>query len=198
MKKSEKIPNYQEVTNFHGHKCPGTAIGYRAGEIAINELSRDRTVDEEFLAIMENDSCSVDAVQVVTGCTSGNGNLIFKDYGKQVYTFMNQISGEAIRISLKIDLGDIKPNFSKAREKVLSGTAGEADKKDFEKQKEVLIKKILEMPASELFNIERVEMESPEMAIIYKSLKCAECGELVSEHRARVKQGRIVCIPCFN
>ena len=49
----------------------GTAIGYRAAEIVINELRSVRLSDEELLAIVENDSCSVDAIQVVTGCTMG-------------------------------------------------------------------------------------------------------------------------------
>ena len=198
MKKSKQLPNYQDVTKFHGHECPGTAIGYRAGEIAVNELSTGRAVDEEFLAIVENDSCSLDAIQVVTGCTMGKGNLIFKDHGKQVYTFMNRKTGGAIRISLKIDLGTINPQFSEARLKASSNTADELDKKEFEKQKDILNKKVLEMPAEKLFKIEKVKLETPEKASIYPSVKCAECGELVSEHRARVKEGQIVCIPCFE
>ncbi|MBV1767195.1 MAG: formylmethanofuran dehydrogenase subunit E family protein, partial [Methanobacterium sp.] len=42
MKESKKILPFSEVTRFHGHVCPGTAIGYRAGEIAIKELSSPR------------------------------------------------------------------------------------------------------------------------------------------------------------
>ena len=36
--KTEKLIPFSEVTKFHGHICPGTAIGYRAGEIAIKNL----------------------------------------------------------------------------------------------------------------------------------------------------------------
>src|SRR5450756_2944554 len=81
---------FQAVTEFHGHICPGTIIGYRAAQIAVREFSSKRSVDEALIAIVENDSCSVDAIQVVTGCTFGKGNLIFKDYGKHVYTFINR------------------------------------------------------------------------------------------------------------
>jgi formylmethanofuran dehydrogenase subunit E len=198
MKKSNQFHDYQKITEFHGHQCPGTAIGFRAGEIAIKELSTNRAVDEEFLAIVENDSCSVDAIQVVTGCTTGKGNLIFKDYGKQVYTFMNRNTGNGIRISLKIDLETVNPHFHEARMKAFSSTADEADKKEFEKQKDVLNRKILEMPGEDLFKIGIVEMELPEKARIYQTIKCTECGDMVSEHRARVKDGKIVCIPCFE
>lgn len=46
-------------------------------------LGGGRDIDEEMVAIVENDSCAVDAIQVLTGCTLGKGNLIFRDYGKQ-------------------------------------------------------------------------------------------------------------------
>jgi formylmethanofuran dehydrogenase subunit E len=194
----KQIIPFSEVTKFHGHVCPGTAIGYRAGEIAIDKLSSSRAEDEEFLAIVENDSCSVDAIQVVTGCTFGKGNLIFKDHGKHVYTFLNRESGETLRISLNDSIDVINPEFAKVREKVFGGTASAEEKSKFEKLKDETSQKILDMPDDELFKIERVEMETPESARIFQSVKCAKCGELVAEHRARVENGSIVCIPCFD
>ena len=53
----------KKVLEFHGHSCPGVAIGIRAAEIATDKLFSSRDVDEELLAIVENDSCSVDAIQ---------------------------------------------------------------------------------------------------------------------------------------
>ncbi|PIV44001.1 MAG: hypothetical protein COS27_03285, partial [Nitrospirae bacterium CG02_land_8_20_14_3_00_41_53] len=32
----------------------------------------------------------------------------------------------------------------------------------------------------------------------YPSLRCALCGEKMMEPRARIKDGKIVCIPCFE
>ncbi len=57
---------------------------------------------------------------------------------------------------------------------------------------------ILEIPYKEMFHVEHVEVDIPEKARIFKSVKCSECGEMVSEHRSRVKNGKIVCIPCFK
>ena len=196
--KTIEIIPFSEVTKFHGHSCPGTAIGYRAGEIAIRKLLSSRAEDEELVAIVENDSCSVDAIQVVTGCTMGKGNLIFKDYGKQVYTFMNRQTGEAIRVSMKKSIDEIDPAFSSARKKVFSGSAGQKEMDEFVKAKDALTERILEIPVEELFKVESVEMEFPEEARIFKSIYCAQCGEPVAEHRARVENGEIVCIPCFN
>ena len=66
---------------------------------ALRELKADRPRDEELVAIVENDSCAVDAIQFITGCTFGKGNLIFRDYGKHVYTFFNRRTGQGVRIS---------------------------------------------------------------------------------------------------
>lgn len=78
-KASYKIKPFEKAVEFHGHVCPGLAIGYRAAELGIEALACGRDTDEELVAIVENDACGVDAVQVVTGCTLGKGNLILKD-----------------------------------------------------------------------------------------------------------------------
>jgi formylmethanofuran dehydrogenase subunit E len=192
------IVPFSEVTKFHGHVCPGTAIGYRAGEIAIKQLQSPRAADEEFLAVVENDSCSVDAIQVVTGCTFGKGNLIFKDHGKHVYKFVNRDTGDALRLSLNKAINQMDPEFTKVRQRAFSASATEEDKIEFEKLKDELSRKILEMSDEELFKVERVEMVIPEEARIFRSVKCAKCGEMVAEHRARVENGEFVCIPCFD
>lgn len=202
MEDSDKIKQiivpFSDVTKFHGHVCPGSAIGYHAAEIAINELSSSRSEDEEFLAIVENDSCSVDAIQVVTGCTFGKGNLIFKDHGKQVFTFVNRNTGDALRVSLNKGVDEIDPEFTELRKKAFSSSAGKEEKIEFEKQKNKLSQKILDMPDDELFKIEHVEIQIPEEARMFPSVKCAKCGEMVAEHRTRVENGNFVCIPCFE
>ncbi len=182
------ITPFSAVTKFHGHVCPGSAIGYRAAEIAMKELTSTRSMDEEFLAIVENDSCSVDAIQVVTGCTFGKGNLIFKDYGKQTFTFINRKTGEALRLSLKKGMDEIDAEFNQIRVKAFSKSATRDDKADFDTKKEEFSIKILQIPADELFKIENIEIEIPEKARLLQSIKCSECGELVSEHRARVQK----------
>jgi len=200
MEDSNKIHivPFSEVTKFHGHVCPGSAIGYRAAEIAIKELSSSRSVDEEFLVVVENDSCSVDAIQVVTGCTFGKGNLIFKDHGKQVFTFVNRNTGDALRVSLNKDINEVDPEFAELRKRAFSGSAGKEEKLEFENKKNEVSQKILDMLDNELFKIEHVKIEIPEEARIFKSVKCAKCGEMVAEHRARVENGNFVCIPCFE
>lgn len=99
----DQIVPFSEVSKFHGHVCPGLTIGYMAARAGTQELCVDRDIDEELVTIVENDACGVDAVQVVTGCTIGKGNLIYRDYGKQAFTFICRDSGKAVRVVLKSD-----------------------------------------------------------------------------------------------
>ena len=69
---------YDEIIQFHAHECPGLAMGYRMATASMSELDSIRAEDEEIVAIVENDACGVDALQCVTGCTFGKGNLTKK------------------------------------------------------------------------------------------------------------------------
>ena len=42
------------VAEFHGHMCPGLAIGIRAAEVALHEIG-PHSKDEEVVAIVETD-----------------------------------------------------------------------------------------------------------------------------------------------
>ncbi|MGZ4864737.1 MAG: FmdE family protein [Halobacteriota archaeon] len=200
METAQEI-SFQAVTEFHGHICPGTIIGYRAAQIAVREFSSKRSVDEELIAIVENDSCSVDAIQVVTGCTMGKGNLIFKDYGKHVYTFVDRETGEALRISLRnsVNLELMDPTWSRLRRKVASGSATSNDQLDFRKRADMIAEKLMNMPEADLFSVKHTKIaDVPKRARIFRSVTCQKCGELVSEHRVRLKNGETMCIPCFS
>ncbi|MCD6506115.1 TraR/DksA C4-type zinc finger protein [Candidatus Poribacteria bacterium] len=47
-----------------------------------------------------------------------------------------------------------------------------------------------------MFDIERKRIKVPEYAPIFSSVRCAICGELIMETRARVRGGKFVCIEC--
>lgn len=194
------IRSFSDVTKFHGHVCPGSAIGYKASEAGLNELKSSTAPDEDIVAIVENDSCAVDAVQVVTGCTFGKGNLIFLDHGKQVYTFYNRKTEDGVRIVLKdsFSVELLAPQLNKLRAKVNAGNATELEKEDLKSMVLDVSNEILEIPYENMFDVEHVQMEAPSKARIFKSVKCSKCGELVSENRTRMENGEIVCIPCFK
>jgi formylmethanofuran dehydrogenase subunit E len=86
--------DFKQCEAFHGHVCPGLSIGYRAAKAAMTWLAEKRSEDEEVVAIVETDACSADAVQVLTGCTFGKGNFIFRDYGKMALTLLSRKTGQ--------------------------------------------------------------------------------------------------------
>jgi len=162
--------NYADIVRFHGHECPGLAIGYRLTLAAMDALGTGHARDEELVAIVENDACGVDALQAVSGCTFGKGNLIFLDHGKQVYTLFSRASGRSVRVLFH---GRGVP------EALLSERMARAAW-------------ILTAAQEEIISVGPAVLPLPEVARIRQSLDCTVCGEPVMEDR--LLQG--VCIPC--
>lgn len=167
---------YPEIIAFHGHSCPGLAIGYRMASSAMEALKIIRSADEELVAIVENNACGVDALQCVTGCTFGKGNLIFHDYGKQVYTLYARQTGEGVRVVFHG-----------------RGVTGE-----MRSSRDAFIKFMLAVPADEILSVQTVHIEEPEPAEIHKSGICSICGESVMGTRIRQVDGKPACIPCAD
>jgi formylmethanofuran dehydrogenase subunit E len=189
------MKRYEDVIDFHGHSCPGLALGYRVAQRALKEL-KSSSEDEEIVAVVENDSCAVDAVQVMTGCTFGKGNLIFRDYGKHVYTFLRRPSGKSLRISIIWE----KPAETKEEKKYWDLYAeGDRSKKVLEfvhSRKAAKTRQILEAEDDELFVVTKGKSVLPPEAEIYESIRCAVCKEKVAEPKTRSQDGLRLCIPC--
>jgi len=197
IKKS--MPTYEEAVLFHGHSCPGLAIGYRVSELALQELVTGRSEDEEIVAIVENDACGLDGIQFVTGCTIGKGNLIFNDYGKQVYTFVRRDGSDAVRIvQHPKEVTKELESMQDMTARVFAGTATQEEKELFASRREDDITFLLTAPLTDIFSYTHITPKIPQKARIFRSVPCAKCGEMVSESRARVENGMIVCIPCFS
>lgn len=195
---THSIKSYNDAVAFHGHSCPGLALGYQAASYAMDALRAGRSDDEELVCIVENDACGVDAIQVVAGCSVGKGNLILRDFGKHAYTFIDRRYNRAIRLVQRPEpvVERIDPRASELRPSVMGGKATREEMKEFQQRQSAVIDGILAMPVEELFTIAEIEPEMPEKAQIFRSVQCASCGEMVAEHRARVKDGKFVCIPC--
>jgi len=185
----------RETIQFHGHLCPGLALGYRVAKAALRELDAERPGDEELVAVVENDSCAVDAVQFITGCTFGKGNLLFRDYGKHVYTFFNRRTGKGARISEDYRGFQNDPRYPELKKRMDQGEDVAAEMQAFKMEK---ASAILAADESELMKITRATAPPPPEAKIRASVRCAVCGERFMESRGRERQGRIVCIPCSD
>lgn len=190
---------WEKAVEFHGHACPGLAVGYRVTEIALEHLNSMRSVDEELVAIVENDACGVDAVMVLTGCTLGKGNLLFRDLGKSVYTIGSRSSNRALRISVddtRVHPSD--PQKDRLRDRISAGTATEEEIVQLEQERSRWIQQLLHMPEEEFCQVEQIDFQFPSKAQLFPSVQCAGCGEYVMEPRARVRDGKFVCLDCFE
>jgi formylmethanofuran dehydrogenase subunit E len=183
----------KKAVEFHGHLCPGLVIGYRVAKY-IKE-HHPRSEDEELVCIAENNSCSVDAVQALLGCTFGKGNLVYRDNGKQVFTFYSRGDGKALRINFK---GDHYERMDKLRDRYFKGDLTEEEKKEFEKIREQVTHYIINAPAEQVLSIIEVGIPAPNKARIYPSIKCKECGEEFMEICGRTVNGKVVCKECFG
>jgi formylmethanofuran dehydrogenase subunit E len=189
--------DFKRCVDFHGHICPGLAIGYRAAKAGLECLDESRAVDEEILAIVENDACGVDAVQVLTGCTFGKGNFIYKDHGKQVFTFLGRKSGKGVRVAKKPDANKRIEKHQDLFKKIREETADEEERKTFWEMHHRRSREVLDKPTEELFSIRFVDITLPPKAMIEPSVVCEECGEPTMASRLTEKNGRKLCGDCL-
>ncbi len=187
-----------QIQSFHGHLCPGLALGIRAAEIALEQIGK-HAGDEEVVAVVETDMCAVDAIQFLTGCTFGKGNLIHRDHGKSAFTFVRRSDNKAIRILTKPEAwGDSDDEHRQLSAKVRSGLATLEEKSRFQKLHLAKSQRILNAPSEQLFSVSEMTITPPKKARIYASVQCEECDETAMETRIRKFSGRELCIPCFE
>ena len=185
---------------LHGHFCPFSAMGVKAAVRAVRELGVRSTGMEEVVAIVETNNCFSDGVQSVTGCSFGNNALIYRDYGKTAFTLAKR-TGEAVRISVRADrvMEERTPEATQLFERVVVERSGtEADKERLSELWKELSFKILDLPDEEVFDIRRMTIEIPSYARIFANVKCCVCSENIMEPRARIKDGKPICIPCSD
>ena len=184
---------------FHGHSCPGLTMGIRVAEIALREIG-SHSADEEVVCITETDHCGVDAIQYLTGCTFGKGNLIHRDYGKSVFTFVRRSDGKAIRIAAKPDFwGKPDPKERAIFDRLREGHPVTAEERQyFQQSREARIQAISQAPPEGLFDVREIDIEMPDKARILDSILCAKCGEATMASQVRRLRGEPYCKPCFE
>ena len=167
---------------FHGHSCPGLAIGFRVALYAkkllelgnINDGGDAGSIgeigDENIVCIAETDACGIDAIQYILKATYGSGSLRVHYKGKQAFSFYNRINGRSFRI-------------------VYKGVGYDLERDD-------RIKLILSLDDNELFDIKKVKEDLPARAEIYKSVSCESCSEKTAMNAIKVIDSKSFCIDC--
>jgi formylmethanofuran dehydrogenase subunit E len=182
---------------FHGHKCPGLVIGIRAAELALKRLGYAEGKD--LVAVVETDMCGVDAIQFLTGCTFGKGNLIHKDFGKMAFSFYDRSQGISFRILFLPDIsGDLGSELRNLMKKAEDGTANEEEHARIQKLRDELQERYMTADLEKMFIVTEAPLRAPKPARILQSLRCEACGEMTMESRTRRFGGKTLCLPCFE
>jgi len=189
--------DFKKCADFHGHICPGLSIGYKAAKAGMEMINETRSEDEEIVAIIETDACSADAVQVLTGCTFGKGNFIYKDHGKMVLTLLSRSSGKGVRVAVKNGAFEVDPEHRDLLQKVMKGMADHEEQKRFHELHFKRSCSVLEMPAEKLFNISSVTVTLPDKAQIKLSVPCDFCGEPTMSTKLEDVNDKKVCRGCL-
>jgi len=165
---------WNECVRFHGHSCPGLAIGYRIAMAALDYFKKDMTLntDEDIVCVCENDSCAVDAVQWLNNCTVGKGNLLFHVTGKMAFNFYSRKSSKSVRILPKPSKPDLP--------------------------REEKIDWLLHAPAEEILEFKPVLHPVPKRAQNFPGVTCERCQETAAENHMHLQNGQIVCEDCFE
>ena len=181
---------------FHGHICPGLIYGYLVAKEAMKLMNLGRATDEEIVAICDNDSCAVDALQVLLGTSTGKGNLIIRDFGKNAYTVLSRSGQKSYRFVRKVRYeyqGKEKSTFDRLDAATAKGMASEDDRRYMKLLK---VEDLLGRYFDEIFTTTEIPFDEPLYAPLERSEPCAMCGEMtMASKMVGVNDGR-VCIPC--
>lgn len=187
----------ESLVAFHGHMCPGLAIGVRAARIGVREVGR--SPQQPVTVLAETAMCSVDAVQFLTGCTLGNGDLEFRDHGKNAFTFVRRSDGKTVRILARPDALAPDPEHQNLRNRIDGGLATDAERARFSELHLARSEMILALDEDDLFSI-TAPGQPPELASdrTQETARCGRCGEAVMRTRLVPTGEAFYCLACHE
>lgn len=189
---------FKDVVDFHQHLCLDIAIGYRAGKALVREMGDELKNMKEVVAHVGNETCAVDAIQEVTGCTFGKRNIYLDHIGKPVYILHNTKTGNAVRAYCTYWETFDHTELRTLRKAAKAADASEAEKAALLKKTEETIETVLAAPESELFSITRIKLPAPPKSGKYLAEACADCGEQADVALLREVGGKKICTECAS
>lgn len=171
----------------HGHLCPGQVVGVRMAILGCRliglEEPQRRDQIKKLIIYVEMDRCTGDAVAHTTGVKLGRRSLKHMDFGIMAATFLNLETKKAIRIISTEASRELVPMY--------------AD--DITQYPDQQIEAYKRMPDSVLFRVQEVEVTLSEYDFpgpTRRKVTCAQCGQVVRDHREIVKDGLNLCKIC--
>jgi len=182
---------------FHGHRCPFMPIGYRMGKLAMENLRVEYEKDHGFFVFPEigeghPQTCMVDGIQAATGATYGKVLIEKTFYGKLAAIFYHPKKG-AVRYSLTPEFTDAMGKF----EFFVYRKKGVEPSQIPEKVRDEVINWVYEQSDDFMFKVEsKPDFKFTPVKGSFNKAKCSICGEYVFERYLRMKDEKLVCIPC--
>jgi formylmethanofuran dehydrogenase subunit E len=169
---------------MHSHLCPRQVLGARMGLYAGKILSLELPQTNKRLhTFVETDGCAADGISFATGCWLGRRTLHALDFGKIAATFVDSLTGQAVRIYPHPDCRKDAPQY-----------APEA-RNTYQAQ----LESYQVMPDDRLFVARNVKLSvSLEALISRKGARafCQRCGEEIMNEREVFQDGEILCRSC--
>ena len=176
----------EESVKVHGHLCAGQVLGVRMSLLGLREIGiadpkgADR---KQIIVFVEMDRCATDAVQSVTGCSLGKRTMKFMDFGKMAATYVNLLTGKAVRVLAREESRQAaKELFPRIEDKY----AGQ-------------IEAYKVMSDDELFDVMPVQVQLRPEDMPGRPLGrvvCDGCGEQVQDRREVRHEGAVLCKAC--
>ncbi|GAB4488826.1 MAG: FmdE family protein [Anaerolineales bacterium] len=168
----------------HSHLCPRQILGVRLGLAGMKALGFDSPPPKKrLLVIVETDGCFADGVIAATDCTVGHRTLRVEDYGKTAATFVDTLTGQAVRVAPALDV----------RQKAYA-YAPDEPRHYFAQMQAYQI-----MPDDEMFTVTEVTLKTPIEAIISRPgvrVNCDLCGEEIINEREVRQDDLTLCRAC--
>ncbi|MFN3742908.1 MAG: FmdE family protein [Anaerolineales bacterium] len=176
----------QKSASHHSHLCPRQILGVRMGLLGMKALGFDAPPPKKrLLVIIETDGCFADGITAATDCTVGHRTLRVKDYGKTAATFVDTLTGQALRIAPMLDI----------RQKAYAYAPNEP-RRYFAQMQAYQI-----MPDEEMFTVTPVVLKTPIEAIVSRPavrVSCDVCGEEIINEREVHREGLTLCRACAD
>ena len=190
LNQKEKEELIEKIFAFHTKRAPGIVIGVEMVELALEKLG---PVKDKVNAVCEGQSCIIDVIQNMTGCTYGNKYLrVAKDLGRFAFTLFDRYDGRGVRVYVDID--QIDPDKTPEMAKFFTRTRSKEVKDGGPARAESALKIMKEFAGVgksiiAWYPVKVLDYQKPPM---YPATLCEQCKESFLV----VESGQTLCAAC--
>jgi len=184
MPDSKLLELLNQSAAMHEHLCPKQVLGVRMGLYAAELLGLELPrFDKRVLTIVETDGCFTDGIAVSTGCRLGHRTLRPVDYGKVAATFVDTVTGNAVRLHPSPSSRPLAARYAP----------------DAPDRWHAYLEGYKVIPAGDLFVAVRVRLTTPVADLVSspdRRAVCEQCHEEIINGREVESGGHLLCRAC--